>query len=243
MKHNRELQHAAGLVAWNLFEELEQLIKPGLNLLTIEELARKRIESNKMKPAFLGYKGYPAVTCLSVNSAVVHGIPYDYALKSGDVVAVDIGINNNGYLVDTARTYGVGEISSENQKLLTTTSAALEAAIPLCRAGTSVGVVGQSIQETVEAAGFSIIDELAGHGVGETLQEEPSVPNHGPADRGAKLTVGTVIAIEPITAVKPVTIAILEDGWTIIAQPDVVTAHFEHTVLITDNGPVVLTRP
>jgi methionyl aminopeptidase len=243
MTHNIELQQAAGLVAWNFFEELNQLIKPGLNLLKIEELARKRISEAGMKGAFLGFKGYPAVTCLSVNSAIVHGIPYDYELQDGDVVAVDIGINNKGYLVDTARTYGVGSLSATNQKLLQVTSQALDAVIPLCTVGTAIGDIGAHIQEVVEDAGFAIVEELTGHGVGKTLQEEPSIPNYGKRGRGRKLEENMVIAIEPITAIKPVRAAVLADGWTIVAEPDVATAHFEHTLLVTAKEPVVFTRP
>lgn len=243
MQHNIERQTAAGQVAWKFFEELNSIIAPGCNLLTIEELARKRIAEAGMKAAFLGFKGYPAVTCISVNSAIVHGIPYDYELQEGDIVAVDIGINNGGFLVDTARTYGVGTISEPSARLLKATSEALDAVIPLCVAGTPVGDLGAVIQEIVEGAGFAIVEELTGHGVGATLQEEPSIPNHGPAHRGRKLEAGMVIAIEPITALKPVRVGVLSDGWTIVANPDVSTAHFEHTILVTEAQPLVFTRP
>lgn len=243
MSHNIELQKAAGQVAWNFFEELSALIRPGLNLLEIEELARQRIADAGMKGAFLGFKGYPAVTCLSVNSAIVHGIPYDYVLRDGDVVAVDIGINNDGFLVDTARTYGVGQLSAANKKLIQVTYDALEAVIPLCKADTPIGDLGAAIQEIVEGAGYSVVEELTGHGVGKTLQEEPSIPNYGKRGRGRKLEQDMVIAIEPITAIKPVRAAVLADGWTIIAQPDVATAHFEHTLLVTSGEPIVFTRP
>lgn len=243
MQHNIELQQAAGRVAWDFFEEVATLIHPSLNLLEIEELARQRISEAGMKGAFLGFKGYPAVTCLSVNSAIVHGIPYSYELKEGDVVAVDIGINNAGYLVDTARTYGVGSLSTANSRLIQVTSDALNAVIPLCTEGTPIGDLGAVIQEIVEGAGFSIVEELTGHGVGATLQEEPSIPNYGKRGRGRKLEAGMVIAIEPITAIKPVRAAVLADGWTIIAEPDVATAHFEHTLLVTDKEPIVFTRP
>lgn len=243
MKHNVTLQQAAGKVAWDFFEELQNLIRPGVNVLEIEAVAKKRIEDAHMTPAFLGYKGYPAVTCISINSAIVHGIPRDEILQEGDVVAVDIGINNQGYLIDTARTYGVGKISPDRQKLLDTTARALEGVIPLCRAGVTTGDIGAAIQAIVEPAGLSIVKELTGHGVGETLQEEPSVPNYGKKGRGMRLNAGTVIAIEPITALKPVRVVVLADGWTIAASNDVPSAHFEHTLLITDGSPVVFTKP
>jgi len=243
MKHNLKLQQAAGQVTWDFFEELAKLIRPGLNILEIEQLAAKRIKEAGMKPAFLGYKGYPAVTCISVNSAIVHGIPSDYVLANGDVVAVDVGIDNKGYLIDTARTYGVGQLLPENTNLLKATERALEEAIKLCKNSTPIGSISAVIQKTVESAGFSVVKELTGHGVGETLQEEPSVPNYGKTGNGQRLNAGTVIAIEPITTVKPVRAVVLADGWTIAADIDVVSAHFEHTVLITDDQPVVLTRP
>jgi methionyl aminopeptidase len=242
MHHNKELQQAAGQVAWNIFEELKGLIKPGLNLLKIESIISERIKEAGMKPAFLGYKGYPAASCLSVNSEIVHGIPRDYELQEGDIIAVDLGVNNGGYLIDTARTYPVGTVRPEHLKLISVTADSLEAAIPLCRAGTKTGQIGQAIQSIVEDSGFAIVRELTGHGVGKTLQEEPSVPNHGPVSRGQVLEPGMVIAVEPITALKPVRAVVLADGWTIDADPSVVTAHFEHTILITDNDPIVLTQ-
>jgi methionyl aminopeptidase len=234
-------QRAAGRVAWNFFEDLKKMMKPGLNLLEIEAFARESISQSGMKPAFLGYKGYPAVTCLSVNSAIVHGIPYDYALQDGDVVAVDIGVSNDGYLVDTARTYGVGTIGKEARQLLEVTSHALDQAIEVCRASARVGDIGAVVEKCVKDAGFAIIEELTGHGVGKTLQEEPSIPNHGRPGTGATLKEGMVVAIEPITALKPVRVVILGDGWTIAAREDVLSAHFEHTIALTAEGPVVLT--
>lgn len=236
-------QQQAGAVAYAFFEELERLIKPGLNLLEIEQLANKRINEAGYKPAFLGYKGYPATTCLSVNSAIVHGIPYDYLLDEGDVVSVDIGINNDGMLIDTARTYGVGKINSTNQRLIDITKTALDEAIKVCRQGQTTGDIGCCIQEIVEGADFAVIKELTGHGVGTTLQEAPTVPNYGRKGQGVVLQEGMVIAVEPITAVRPVKVVVLADGWTVAAKEDVVSAHFEHTVLITDGAPLVLSGP
>lgn len=241
MHRNIDYQQAAGQVATDFFDELATFIKPGVNLLEIEKLARQRIEQAGMKPAFLGYNGYPAVTCLSVNSAVVHGLPHDYRLENGDVITVDIGINNAGYLVDTARTYGVGKISPPSQRLIEVTQRALNEALILCSVGQTSGDIGHRIEHIVTKAGFSIIKELTGHGVGKTLQEPPSMPNFGRPGSGQRLKAGMVVAIEPITALRPVRVAILDDGWTIIADPDVVTAHFEHTVAITDGMPIVLT--
>jgi len=235
-------QQTAGQVAHDFFEELNGFIKPGVNLLDIEALAAKRIAGAGLKPAFLGYKGYPAVTCISVNSAIVHGIPYSHQLEEGDVVAVDIGINNDGWLVDTARTYGVGRITDQHQKLLDTTKLALEQAIEVCCEGNTVGDIGATVAACVKAAGFAVVKELSGHGVGKTLQEAPSIPNYGKPGTGPKLTSGMVIAVEPIIAVKPVEVVILQDGWTIAAREEVVSAHFEHTIAITESDPIILTK-
>lgn len=236
-----ECQRAAGRVAYHFFEELTKLIKPGLNLLEIEQLAAQRIKEADCQPAFLGYKDYPAVTCLSVNSAIVHGIPYDYRLKNGDVLSVDIGIDNHGWLVDTARTYAVGSISAINKALLDTTQKALQNAIGVCRVGATTGDIGHIIQKTVEGEGFAIVRELTGHGVGPTLQEPPSIPNYGQPGKGSRLNAGMVIAIEPITSIAPVRVVVLSDGWTIAAEQEIVTAHFEHTIVVTDGEPIVLT--
>lgn len=240
-KHREQLK--AGSVAFQILEELQSKIKPGINALEIEKFAREHIERSGNKPAFLHYKGYPAVTCISVNSAVVHGIPNNYILEEGDVVTVDVGVNSNGWLVDTARTYGVGKISAENTRLLAVTEHALENAINLCQVNGFAGDIGESIQHEVESAGYAIIKELSGHGVGKTLQEAPSIPNYGKSNTGAKLYSGLSIAIEPITATKKTKVGILDDGWTIITEESVVAAHFEHTIGITENGPVVLTKP
>jgi methionyl aminopeptidase len=234
-------QKFAGQIAAQFFAQLETFIKPGVNLLEIEEKARKIVEQNDLLPAFLGYKGYPAVTCISVNSAIVHGIPHDSVLKDGDIVSVDIGLSNDGFLVDTAYTYGVGQISTVNERLLAATKAALDAAMKQCRVGKRVGDIGAAVQQTVEAAGFAIIPELTGHGVGKTLQEPPTIPNYGTPGKGEVLKAGMVLAVEPITAAKKVKIGVQDDGWTIVASEEVATAHFEHTVLIDDAGPVILT--
>lgn len=233
---------AAGKVAGALHTEIGALIRPGLNLLEIEELAEKRIKEAGMKPAFLGYHDYPAVTCLSVNDEIVHGLPRDYILEEGDVLKVDLGVSTDGWLVDTARTHGVGKITPQAQNLLDVTRQALEEAIKLCRVGQTTGDIGAVIEKTVKSAGCAVVPDLAGHGVGRTLQEEPSIMNYGKPGGGVALKEGMVLAIEPITSTKPTKIAILSDDWTIIAENGALTAQFEHTIIITDNEPIVLTR-
>lgn len=230
----------AGQVAAKLHQEIAELIKPGLNLLEIEALANRRIREAGMKPAF-PTNDFPATCCLSVNEEAVHGLPHDFELSDGDILKVDLGILHNGWMVDTARTHGVGAISNDAKRLLATTQVALEAAINVCRPGNRVGDIGEVVEKTVKAGGCAVIRDLSGHGVGRSLQEEPTVPNFGRAGTGPLLKEGMVLALEPITCLKPTKIAVLADGWTIIAQNGLATAQFEHTVLITDNNPIILT--
>ncbi|HSX42011.1 MAG TPA: type I methionyl aminopeptidase [Candidatus Saccharimonadales bacterium] len=232
---------AAGQVAAQIHQEVAAMIKPGLNLLEIEALANKRINEAGMKPAFPTNK-FPATCCLSVNEEIVHGLPHDFELAEGDVLKVDLGVMSDGWMVDTARTHGVGQISNDAKRLLTVTEAALEAAIKVCRAGNHVGDIGAIVEQTVKAGGCAVIRDLSGHGVGRTLQEEPTIPNFGRPGTGPILKEGMVLAIEPITCLKATKIAVLSDGWTIIAQNGLATAQFEHTILVTDNEPLILTK-
>lgn len=231
---------AAGQVAAKLHQEIAALIKPGLNLLEIEKLANLRIKEAGMKPAF-PTNDFPATCCLSVNDEIVHGLPHDFELSEGDVLKVDLGVLHDGWMVDTARTHGVGQISADAQRLLTVTEAALAAAIKVCQAGNRVGDIGAIVEQTVKAGGCAVIHDLSGHGVGRTLQEEPTIPNFGRPGTGPVLEEGMVLAIEPITCLKPTKIGVLEDGWTIIAENGLPTAQFEHTILITSGDPLVLT--
>jgi len=232
----------AGAKASEIHQKIAEMIKPGLNLTEIEDFARSEIDKSGMKPAFLGYKGYKFVTCLSVNEEVVHGLPHDYVLQSGDIIAVDLGVSLNGWIVDTARTHPVGKGMPKLANLLATTKRALENAVAECFPGKTVGDIGAAVESTVAKAGFAVIRELTGHGTGQSLQEPPSIPNHGKKGVGVKLKPGMVIAIEPITALEKSQIGVLSDGWTIITTNGSPTAHFEDTVLITDNNPVVLTK-
>lgn len=231
----------AGELASRIHRDVAAIIKPGLNLLEIEKYVNDEIRSNKMLPAFYGYKGYKFATCLSVNEEIVHGLPHDYELASGDIISVDLGVSCDGWMVDTARTHAVGTITPRLQQLLSSTAFALELAVQEARIDNTVGDIGATVEKTVTEAGFSVVKELTGHGVGKTLQEPPTVPNFGRKGSGPTLKEGMVIAIEPITSVDQTDIAILSDGWTIIASNGSPCAHFEDTVLITNDGPVVLT--
>lgn len=232
----------AGRLATQIHQEISGLIAPGVNLLTIEKRITERIAIAGMKAAFKGYKNYPSASCLSVNSAVVHAIPYDYSLKPGDVLSVDLGINNNGWIVDTAQTHPIGQVSPRINQLLEVTKRALTEGIKAAKAGNHTGDIGQIVQKIVESAGFYIIRDLTGHGVGKKLQMPPSIPNFGRAGTGALMKEGMILAIEPITALQKVSLVIEKDGWTIRTHPDVVSAHFEHTIVVTNNGPVILTQ-
>lgn len=231
----------AGKLAAAIHREVAKKIKPGLNLLEIEQYVDERIRKSGMLPAFYGYKGYKYATCLSVNEEIVHGLPHDYTLAAGDIISVDLGVSCNGWMVDTARTHAVGKITPKLQQLLASTNQALSVAINEAKVGNTVGDIGAVVEKTVKDAGFFVVKELTGHGVGKTLQEPPTVPNFGRKGSGTQLKVGMVIAIEPITSVDQTDIAVLSDGWTIIARNGSPCAHFEDTVLITEDGPVVLT--
>lgn len=231
----------AGRVASLIHAKVKAMIKPKVNLLDIERLISELVRQARMKPAFFGFNNYPATSCLSVNSAVVHGIPYNYCLKEGDIVSVDFGVSSDGWIVDTARSYAVGRVLPEVKKLLDTTESSLELAIQLARPGNTVGDIGHVVQTKVEGEGFYVIRELTGHGVGKQLQMHPQIPNYGRKGAGTVLKVGMSIAIEPITALKPVSVAIADDNWTVQASEGVVSAHFEDTVFISLDGPIVLT--
>lgn len=231
----------AGKLAGQIHQAITDTIGVGVNVLDIEELAARMIKEAGLKPAFQGYKGYPAVTCISINEEIVHGLPRRYALESGDIVKVDLGVNCDGWLVDTARTHLIDEVDDASKRLLAASEAALTAAIDLCRDGVHVGSIGATVEKIVTDAGFAVVRDLTGHGIGRTLQESPSIPNFGHVGRGPILHAGQAIAIEPITSVIPTDIALLKDGWTIIATEPTISVHVEHTILITDGDPIVLT--
>lgn len=231
----------AGKIAGQIHRTIAELMLPGTNLLTIDKKIAELIDSFDAKAAFLGYKNYPAVSCLSVNSAVVHAIPKDYFLKSGDILSVDFGVEKEGWIVDTAWSYPIGQTDAAAIELLAVTEEALHQAISVVKPDNHIGDIGQIIQKIVERSGFYVIRDLSGHGVGRELQTPPSIPNFGRSGTGAKIKEGMILAIEPITALEPVKLTIDSDNWTVRARPDVVCAHFEHTVFVTNNGPVVLT--
>jgi len=194
------------------------------------------------RPAFKGYRGYPYSLCTSVNSEVVHGMPSERELKEGDIVSLDFGVLHDGYYGDAAVTVPVGEISPAARRLLRVTEEALYRGISAARAGNRIGDISAAIQGHVEAAGFSVVRDLVGHGIGKSLHEDPQVPNYGSSGRGIELKPGMVFAIEPMVNEGTYRVDVLRDGWTVVTADGKLSAHFEHSVAVTENGPVILSR-
>ena len=216
-------------------------IKPGISLLEIDAIAEKEILKHNAKPSFKGYKGFPNVSCISVNDALIHGIPNHYKLKEGDLVKVDLGCVWKGYHADSAFTKGVGKISKQSQKVLNVAKQAFNKALSVIKPGAKVGDISQAIGDYVSSMGMFVPREFTGHGIGKKLHEEPSIPNDGIKGTGELLKDGMVICIEPMILQKSSKIKIMEDNWTIKAKDGKNTAHYEHTVLIKNGYPEILT--
>jgi methionyl aminopeptidase len=221
---------------------LGKKVAPGVSTLDLDRAFDQIVVEAGGKPSFKGYRGYPASICASPNEVIVHGIPNERALEEGDIISIDVGVFFEGFHTDTAWTLPVGEVDEETARLLEVTEASLEAAIAHCAPGNRIGDVGYAVEETVIPAGFSLVQEYAGHGVGRALHEEPWVPNYGPPGRRETLTPGMTIAIEPMVNVGGAATKTLGDGWTVVTADGSRSAHFEHTVAITEDGFEVLTR-
>jgi methionyl aminopeptidase len=246
LKSEREIEsmRASGKVVAEVLQALEAQVRPGVATAELDRLAESIIRAHEgARPAFKGYGGFPASICASVNEEVVHGIPSkSRTLEAGDIVGIDVGVLMDGYHADAARTFAVGPVTEETRRLLSVTQSALEAGIDAARPGARLGDVSAAIQNVAEAAGFSIVRDLVGHGIGQHLHEDPQVPNFGVEGRGLELEPGLVIAIEPMVNVGGSDVRTLEDAWTIVTIDGSLSAHFEHTVAITENGPDILTR-
>jgi methionyl aminopeptidase len=237
-----KLMRPAGWVAGKVLDEIAAFIKPGVTTWQIDNFAAERIKSYDGKSAFLGYRKFPCHTCLSVNDEVVHGIASERELKFGDIVSVDVGVLHKGFIGDTARTVAVGGCGVAAQRLLDVTEQSLYLGIAQARPGNRVLDISLAVQRYVDSNGFSVVREFVGHGVGRSMHEEPQVPNFDEGKKSSpKLKPGMTIAIEPMVNIGRADVKILKDGWTVVTQDGSLSAHFEHTVLITDGEPEILT--
>lgn len=234
----------AGLITGGALVAAQKAIHPGMSTLELDKVIKNYIISHGAKPSFLGYNGFPASACISVNDTVIHGIPTSgEKLKDGDIVSVDVGAYIDGYHGDSAKTFAVGEISQEAKALMASTEESLYVAINMAKPGVRIGDISAAIQEYNEKRGFSVVREFVGHGVGANLHEDPEVPNFGRAGHGPRLMPGMVIAIEPMINAGRPHIKILNDGWTVKTADKSLSAHFEHTIAITSSGAIILTQP
>ena len=231
----------AGRVVAEMHERIGAAIRPGITTGELDSIGRDVLERRKAGSNFLGYHGYPAVICASVNDIVVHGIPGTLVLEEGDLVSIDCGAIVDGWHADAAFSAGVGVVSAETQRLMDVTKASLAAAIEVMVAGRHLSDIGAAVQGVVESAGFGVVREFCGHGIGRAMHEHPDVPNYGKAGRGPKLLPGVVLAVEPMVTAGDHRIEILEDGWSVVTRDGSWAAHAEHTIAVTDDGPEILT--
>lgn len=246
LKTSRELQkmREAGRISANALKLAGQAVEPGVSTAEIDRIVRKYIEEQGAVPSFLGYGGFKGSACISINEEVVHGIPSKKRiLKRGDVVSIDVGAFIDGFHGDNAYTFACGDISPEVQALLDATKESLQLGIKQAQAGNRLGDIGYAVQSYVEARSYSVVRDYVGHGVGAKLHEDPSVPNFGTPGRGVRLLPGMTIAIEPMVNMGTHKVKVLSDGWTAVTADGKPSAHFEHTVAITPDGPVILTIP
>lgn len=237
------LARVNALVA-EVLAELKAMIAPGVSTAEVDAVAERRLRQAGAVPAFKGYHGYPATICASVNDQVVHGIPSDRPLVEGDIVSVDLGARLDGFYGDSAVTVPVGQVSREAARLLEVTRASLYEALAAVKPGGRLSDIGAAVQRRVEAEGFSVVREFVGHGIGSELHEEPQIPNYGTPGRGPRLAEGMVLAIEPMVNMGKAAVKVLGDGWTAVTKDGSLSAHFEHTVVVTAEGCRILTlRP
>ena len=236
------IMREGGKILAEVMTVLEDAVGAGITTGDLDALADELITGAGAKPSAKGYRGFPGAICTSPNNVIVHGIPDQTVLKDGDIVSLDVALNYRGFHVDNAKTYPVGEVDPAIQRLLDVTEASLEAAIQQCAPGRRLGDVGHAVESLVEEAGFSVVREYVGHGVGRAFHEDPQIPNYGPPGRREVLAPGMTLAIEPMVNMGAAHTKLLDDGWTVITADGALSAHFEHTVAITPEGHEVLTR-
>jgi methionyl aminopeptidase len=242
-KSKRELEkmRAAGQLVGQVRNRLREMAEPGITTLELDRFAEKMIRDAGALPTFKGYNGFPYSICASVNEQIVHGFPSDYKLKEGDIFSIDCGVTLDGFVGDTATTIPVGKVSEERMKLIRVTEECLERAILQCVPGKHLGDIGWAVQEHAEANGYSVVRDYVGHGIGRRMHEDPQIPNYGRPGLGPKIKSGYVFAIEPMINIGTHHTKVLSDGWTVVTVDGQPSAHFEHTIAITDDGPEVLT--
>ena len=233
----------AGRVVAEMHEACTLAAKPGATTGDLDAAAREVLDRRGARSNFLGYHGFPAVACISPNEVIVHGIPGDRIIEDGDIVSIDCGAIVEGWHADAAITIPVGSVDDESRRLLETTRASLDAAIAVVAPGSRLGDIGAAVEDVARSAGYSVVREYVGHGIGTAMHEDPEVPNYGPAGRGLRLREGMVLAIEPMLNGGRRTTRLLGDGWTVVTADGSRSAHFEHTVAVTESGPEVLTLP
>jgi methionyl aminopeptidase len=233
----------AGRVVAEMHEATRAAVRPGVTTLGLDAVARDVLERRGARSNFLNYHGFPAVICTSPNDMIVHGIPGTYVLEEGDIISIDCGAIIEGYHGDAAYTMGVGEVSAQAQRLMDVTERSLWAGIDQLEAGTRLHEVGRAVQQVAEAAGYSVVREYVGHAIGTAMHEQPQVPNYWPGSPGPVLKTGMVYAIEPMVNAGSAETCVLEDQWSVVTADGALSAHFEHTIAVTDNGPEVFTVP
>jgi len=236
-----ELMREAGRIVALALEKMRESVKPGITTADLDAIAEEIIKANGARPLFKGYGGFPKSICTSINEEVVHGIPSLRLLKSGDIISIDIGAEKNGYCGDAAVTLAVGDVDPEALKLLEVAETSLYKGIEQAVVGNRLTDISHAIQTHAESHGYSVVREYVGHGIGRKMHEDPKVPNYGMPGRGPRLTSGLVLAIEPMVNMGTYHVEVLQDNWTVVTRDRKLSAHFEHTVAITDNGPRILT--
>ncbi len=232
----------SNVIVAEILEEVKEKVKPGISTAELDRHAEELTRKKGVKPAFKGYRGYPYALCTSVNDEVVHGMPSDRKLKKGDIISIDFGVEYKGYFGDAAITIPVGDASKAAENLMCVTRESLTLAIDAARVGNRIGDISSAVQSHVENAGYSVVRDFVGHGIGTRLHEEPQIPNYGVRGRGLILKAGMVLAIEPMVNEGTFKVKVLNNGWTVVTQDGKLSAHFEHSVAITENGPYILSQ-
>jgi methionyl aminopeptidase len=236
-----EKMRASGQLVGSVLRELRAMVEPGMTTLEVDRAAEQMIRDAGAYPTFKGYNGFPFSICASVNEQVVHGFPSAYKLQDGDIFSIDVGVTLDGFVGDTATTVPVGEVTDDRRRLMRITEECLQLAIEQCRAGNHLGDIGFAVQTHAEAHGYTIVRDYVGHGIGRRMHEDPQIPNYGKPGKGPKIKTGYVFALEPMVNMGSQHTKTLKDGWTVVTVDGQPSAHFEHTVAITEEGPEVLT--